>query len=497
MPDVGRAGQNAQPASVERSQSIADVRALKEFRRSGQWQQALGREPRDRVSQTLLINTCVQSGHWRSAAAALSKFMAWRMEADVVMYNSLRPLTWQQALEAFAVLQLQSLQPTLVTYETALTACRTQWPCCLCLLAERSSREISAKSFTKVLAACADAFAWQQALQLLARLPGSALRADGRLRSTALFACQKAGAWAAAGAVVEEMRQAQAPCDAIAANAALDAFHLSAQWVRASLVLRGLSTPDVLSFGSVIHACVTAWETAISLLSEMRRARAGPELVTYNLALKGQLRWQLAAQLTRLPGCRADVVTVTSMMTACEGASAWREALSVLGRGEQEAVEGNICSYSAAMLAYDSISKWRDALDILATPDVVARSTCIGACEKASEWLMAVQLLKDVARDAVAVSEAISASAKASRWQMALMLLGELKPKGALGVAAYSAAMAGCQKVSQWHCVLALLAEMWLQRLQPDAVAYAALSECSLGSRVFDGMAACVELRAV
>ncbi|CAJ1358621.1 unnamed protein product, partial [Effrenium voratum] len=414
-------------------------------------------------------------------------------------YNSLRPLTWQQALEAFAVLQLQSLQPTLVTYETALTACRTQWPCCLCLLAERSSREISAKSFTKVLAACADAFAWQQALQLLARLPGSALRADGRLRSTALFACQKAGAWAAAGAVVEEMRQAQAPCDAIAANAALDAFHLSAQWVRASLVLRGLSTPDVLSFGSVIHACVTAWETAISLLSEMmRRARAGPELVTYNLALKGQLRWQLAAQLTRLPGCRADVVTVTSMMTACEGASAWREALSVLGRGEQEAVdEGNICSYSAAMLAYDSISKWRDALDILATPDVVARSTCIGACEKASEWLMAVQLLKDVARDAVAVSEAISASAKASRWQMALMLLGELKPKGALGVAAYSAAMAGCQKVSQWHCVLALLAEMWLQRLQPDAVAYAALSECSLGSRVFDGMAACVELRAV
>ena len=125
---------------------------------------------------------------------------------------------------------------------------------------------------------------------------------------------------------------------------------------------------DVLSFGSVIHACVTAWETAISLLSEMlwqtsvafsvfpfqnfppflsgfaftflpgcqvylfglsfspvtsgvpflslplaplawgsrpvrmRRARAGPELVTYNLALKGQLRWQLAAQLTRLPG---------------------------------------------------------------------------------------------------------------------------------------------------------------------------------------------------
>ena len=38
---------------------------------------------------------------------------------------------------------------------------------------------------------------------------------------------------------------------------------------------------------------------------------------------------------------------------------------------------------------------------------------------------------------------------EASRWQMALMLLGELKPKGALGVAAYSAAMAGCQKPAE------------------------------------------------
>ena len=36
-----------------------------------------------------------------------------------------------------------------------------------------------------------------------------------------------------------------------------------------------------------------------------------------------------------------------------------------------------------------------------------------GPKSQASEWLMAVQLLKDVARDAVAVSGAISASAKA------------------------------------------------------------------------------------
>ncbi|CAJ1351296.1 unnamed protein product, partial [Effrenium voratum] len=83
--------------------------------------------------------------------------------------------------------------------------------------------------------------------------------------------------------------------------------------------------------------------------------------------------------------------------------------------------------------------------------DAITCSAAVSACEKASEWQRALQVLRanlDVA-NVVTYSAAISACEKAAEWRTALALLEEAERGSFTNVVTYSAAVSACEK-AQW-----------------------------------------------
>ena len=102
--------------------------------------------------------------------------------------------------------------------------------------------------------------------------------------------------------------------------------------------------------------------------------------------------------------------------------------------------------------------------------DVVSYSTAISACEKAARWERALALLAAMRADAlradvIAYSMTISACEKAAQWQRALALLDELRARRlAPDAIAYNAAISACGRALECDRALALLDTMLTAR---------------------------------
>ena len=119
------------------------------------------------------------------------------------------------------------------------------------------------------------------------------------------------------------------------------------------------------------------------------------------------------AKQLRFQQFEASVVTFSAVISCCETASRWLEALEVLRCLPKSRLTGNCYTFNAA----------------------------VSACEKGSCWLGAVWLLYEM---------------KMAAWQLDMI--------------SYNAAISACSSSSQWRSILLLFAEMTLWELQKDVV---------------------------
>eukprot|EP00435_Cladocopium_sp_Y103_P032771 s2571_g8.t1 len=256
---------------------------------------------------------------------------------------------------------------------------RSQWLDALVLFdgLRSSTEELSTEVVQQVMAACAKARKWQMALQLFEQLPSWKVVSNMVTYNTISNALLKAGHWQASLALLH-----QAFCSHFA--------------------------PTVVTFNSAIAACHrgSQWPLAISLLQRLLEKQLQP-----------------------------TTITCTGVMGACAKGTRWVEAITILSKmiGQADAYPTpDLTAYNAAISACSqSVDAWEFALALAASlplqPDVFTLSACLTACQRSTQWILALQKLRHFQRmaiepDQVAYGSAIASCAEGPGWPYALHL---------------------------------------------------------------------------
>eukprot|EP00397_Hematodinium_sp_SG-2012_P006098 GEMP01006126.1.p1 GENE.GEMP01006126.1~~GEMP01006126.1.p1 ORF type:complete len:741 (+),score=199.05 GEMP01006126.1:670-2892(+) len=231
------------------------------------------------------------------------------------------------------------IRPTVVTYGALITACERggAWLQAMTLLRDMECVRVHGNTITynAAISACEKRREWTHALALFDRMQGARIIPDVITYSALISACRNGNAWQKAltlfatldsapspGAeeCTDSLRSARLTPNLIAYNAALSACDTGAQWQQALRLLarmtadtdpvRGADTPrgtptaprhdprhprrhrehvraDVVSFSSAIAACEKAgkWQHALGVLRRMRALDVAPNAITYNVVL--------------------------------------------------------------------------------------------------------------------------------------------------------------------------------------------------------------------
>ncbi|CAK9112438.1 unnamed protein product [Durusdinium trenchii] len=514
---------------------------------------AQARLPGDVMSFSSGISACGEGAEWEAAMQVLPKMEHLQIVPDCVCINtligtyagcvwpkaieSLRWLTskrwseavsfnaamkvvgsasfWELVLELMRQMTISAINPTLVSFNTAMAY--VSWEVALCLLEDLKTAALKADEislsqvlsslssasewqkalelvevipstvgYNQVIRACGQVKCWYLALELLHRMPGRSVRQDLVSFNLALTSCrdhpQHAAAllkqlpfppdavtfsaaimatvdWREALCLLEEMSQQSLESTAPSHNAAIRACDRAGEWTKALVLLDEMvlgDFSDIISFNSVINACEQAseWLVALRLLEtiEAEGSKVSP-----------------------------DVVTISAAISACEKAGIWMWALGLLERS----VEPDVIAYSSVIAAFDRSSLWVEALQILTSmeagqvpPNDVSFNSAISACAKGGEWQRAVWLLQGMAsrqlrRSVISFSAAISACECNLEWQRGIFLLQMmLESACAPDVIALNASFQNCEMARQWEMALALLRQGLQWHLEPDVMSW-------------------------
>lgn len=191
-----------------------------------------------------------------------------------------------------------------------------------------------------------------------------------------------------------------------------------------------------------------------------------------------------------------DVISYSSVISACDKGEQWLMALSVLSSMEDAAVRPNAISFNSAISACAKVGQWLQALELLKRmefTDVISYSGSISACERGRQWEMALVLLRSAhcEPDVICYSSAISACEKNGQWQQALQILQQMKRMRRVpNVISYSSAISACEKGGQWLQALQLFHVMSAAKLEVDRICFNSLiaaceSQWSLALELF------------
>ncbi|CAK9101589.1 unnamed protein product [Durusdinium trenchii] len=154
---------------------------------------------------------------------------------------------------------------------------------------------------------------------------------------------------------------------------------------------------------------------------------------------------------------KPNVISCNSVISSCEKAGEWQQALHFLEYMDTVAVEPSIISYNAAISACEKANHWRQALELFTLASTQTR----------------------LAGDVVGVNAALSACAKAAAQTQALSLFRAMPQMKLLpDVISYSTVITG----QPWPQVLNLLELMGSAAVQPNTITRnAAITSCVTG----------------
>ncbi|CAE7034700.1 unnamed protein product [Symbiodinium sp. CCMP2592] len=182
-------------------------------------------------------------------------------------------------------------------YNSILTACEKgrQWEMVLWLLATMPSLRLEPDvvSYSAAISACEHG-QWTMALQLVDEMVDAELVGDVICFNSVLSALESSGQWLLALQMLQEM----------------ESFAV---------------TPNVISFSTAVSACKQKWRTALSMLFQVPCLEASPK-EAYNSAIKAcelARQWRLPVRLIEdmlAAGTEPDAISFNDTITAFEHA---------------------------------------------------------------------------------------------------------------------------------------------------------------------------------
>jgi len=170
-------------------------------------------------------------------------------------------------------------------------------------------------SYNSAISACEKGAQGSRALELLHRLPASALQPDTISYNASISACEKGQQWEKTVELLVEMRQLELECSVITYNALISACEKGLQYEQAVLHLSAMRAhrlqPNLISFNSMILLCVRAQrvEAAFGLLSEISRHQAEPDADSY-IRVLAECYTCLAGPVARHRGHQREILAL-------------------------------------------------------------------------------------------------------------------------------------------------------------------------------------------
>eukprot|EP00913_Durusdinium_trenchii_P025933 g24333.t2 len=202
---------------------------------------------------------------------------------------------WQEALKLFEAIPKGQVQPSVISYNAAISACEKgwQWQHALKLFEAVPKAQVqpSVISYNAAISACEKGWQWQQALKLFWAIPKTKGRPNVISYSAAISSCEKGGQWQEALELFEDMPKSKVQPDVISYGAAISACEKGGQWQEALKLFETIPKAkvhqNVISYNAAISACEKGgqWQQALLLFETMPHAKVQPDVITYNAAI--------------------------------------------------------------------------------------------------------------------------------------------------------------------------------------------------------------------
>eukprot|EP00435_Cladocopium_sp_Y103_P027638 s3428_g6.t2 len=384
--------------------------------------QPMAQEPRCPTSSSYVsaIGSCGQRKEWQEALHLLRDFQQRRCRCDVFIYSSAISACshqWQVALALLGELQMRHVEGNVVAYGAAIGACEknSQWQRAIYLLSTLQEQMQSNPNLAPAFTFKSNLFIFGTFMQITyCSALNACARGDEWLLALQIFReAETEGDWKTALVLMNGLESKELQADVITYNAAVSCCEKSRQWQRALNLLRQLQERrlrcSIISYNAAISACVH-WHLALSLLREVEGI-CQCTVITFNAAISGCERLERSQ------------ISFNAALSACERGEQWEVALELLREAQQRQLPGDLISDldEVAMKSHDLSKK----------ANVITYSAAISACEKGSQWQRALMLLgemdkKQVPANLITYSAAISACGRGEEWQQALQLLAQL-----------------------------------------------------------------------
>ncbi|CAJ1359461.1 unnamed protein product, partial [Effrenium voratum] len=414
----------------------------------GAWAQA------NLVTHNTCVSACSKAAGWPQALGVLHD-----ITADLISYNSVtsglgKALLWQEAMQMLGSLQANSLVADGFSYSAVIHTCGLAglW-LQACALAAVCPRDGVVRN--SALEACAKGSQWRAASQLFLGQP----ERPSRGRFVGLFkALSGARQWARALCLLQEAGEEFG--DTIAWNTVTRCALEADAWPAALAVLAHMELQllrtDTRMYAETLGTLGrnTQWQLCWSLCQTCQ-----PDMYMCTTSATAALRagsWQAVFWQFQLGGSQFDAVARNLAISACDTGSQWWGSFGIL----------------------DSFEVYE--LEI----DVVTLTSVMSACEKSARWPHAVCLFRqladlDLAATDVTYGVAASAFAKGKCIKAASRTLGTMCRQRMSATIAYNGVLNACSTFTDWKTALAVYRQSQSKGVRPDDASHlSVLSTC-------------------
>ena len=223
----------------------------------GNWQ-------RDIVTYNTLMSAYEKRGLWREGLQLLSEQLRGAVRLDIISMSAnmgahARVGQWEHALISFQAMTCYGVRLNIVPFSMAVDACDAQrcWQAAAGLMLEASvTLRLDAISLNSALKAGAS---WRQSQTILANSQSLLLEVDLVMTTTAIGAAASDSTWRYALFLHEEFHRSDGHDDLTNFNAIVSACERVCLWAHVLHMFADISRftlhPDVLTSGSILHAC--------------------------------------------------------------------------------------------------------------------------------------------------------------------------------------------------------------------------------------------------
>eukprot|EP00929_Paragymnodinium_shiwhaense_P095869 TRINITY_DN57188_c0_g1_i1.p1 TRINITY_DN57188_c0_g1~~TRINITY_DN57188_c0_g1_i1.p1 ORF type:complete len:852 (-),score=222.54 TRINITY_DN57188_c0_g1_i1:117-2672(-) len=446
-----------------------------------------------------------------SAKAVLAKFLPVIFESGqlqqtetyaAVMRTIARQALWEESLTLLANMRKDGVQASMEVCSAAMMACERaqQWERSLQLLHGLRGFSLApdVACFRTVVSACESERQWTVALSLLEEMQDRKFAADRLTYNVVIRMCEDRGNVELAKELSELCRRSMA--SAAKTKKALKGqtphsvfkmpFFRGGQFYAKQELLRKLLNEDTPAL-EVLQA--------ISALRSQNLLETSKECTIVLNALQRRGLWRSAILFFEeleekdIRDFRADVVTVTSVIGACEKGRQWQHAVHLLFEMPVRLMRPDVIAFNAALSACEKAGAWQAALAVTAAmefhaviPDAMTFNTAMSACRSGGHWEMTLHLASLmeeslIRRDAFAYNVLVRTCSQGGLWQEALQLIGEMQESHYTPDAyTYDSGIRACGSVGQWYMASLMFAKMKAVGLAPDTLTYNAVAGACL-----------------